>query len=842
MFAVYLIHLLLVICFAKPETDLNYPVPPRIATTTPEPERLTHANGCEIKIQQNHTIICTGLLCYNFTTPETQQPWNLYIKTTRISTIHRDDFIHFKNLYSMELQFNLELERFEPGCFRTLHNLTKLHITYNHNLKYLDENVFEGLTNLQQLVLHKNAFTSIYDITKTLSVKYMPSLLRLSMNENVFRQVHKNDFEVMQGSTLQELRMILCQIDYIHPESFNVLKNMTTLFLGQNTFQSLNIENLLEEMIKNKIPVRYLSLDETGLKKSSFRIYQLIDQLGVEILNISHNVFDNLNTQSFPKMVNIKVLDLSGCLLLDIANGTFDSLPNLEALLLNENRFVCVSPGMTVKYLKKLDLSENSGNPITRSYFHIDDNSFINMSKLIELKLAYNLISQLSSATFNGLTNLKYLGLKNATIFSMDQNSFGQLRSLQYLNLESNKFTIGLNADIFKGLSELKILLLGECSLEHLNASPSVFTYLPKLEFLGLQGNCLYALESALFEPVSNLAVLVLAQNKLIEWTDVLLPNSSLRKLDLGQNKIKKLTVNMLEDFKHLEKLNLDGNPFTCDCTFDPVEKWFSERNYSPNFVVSTYTATCVSPDEWGQNSIFNYLLYLHSNPNKCAILGINSQIILITVLIVISVILIFSSVLGYYYRSYIRHWVLLARMAFRRYWRWRKKNSFEEQGQIYKYDAFVSYSNEDQEFVVNLITKLEDSEPFFKLCVYERDFQIGSAISESVLHSVASSKRTLLIVSDSFAKSQWCRWEAKLAEHHHLFFQDGDIKGPYGTLLIILLGDVEASNMTPTLRYLLKTRIYLQWSSEPDKEHIFWEKLRKKLMSSNFGVYESRM
>lgn len=842
MFGIYFIQLLVVICSVKTETDLQYPVAPKISTTTPEPEKLKHLNGCEIKTQKNHTIICTGLLCYNFTAPESRQPWNLYIKTTRISTIHRDDFINFKNLFSMELQFNLELNRFEPGCFRTLHNLTNLHITYNHNLKYLDEDVFDGLTNLQTLVLYKNAFTQVYDITKTLSIKYVPSLLALSLNENVFREVRKNDFLVMQGSLLQELKLILCQIDYIHPKSFNPLQNMKALFLGQNTFNSFNVEQFLDEMVQNKIPLRYLSLDETGLKKSSYRILQLIDKLGVEILNISHNVFDNLSTQSFPKMVNIQVLDLSGCLLLDIENGTFDNLPNLEALLLNENRLPSVSPGMTVKHLKKLDISENSGNPISRSYFHIDDNSFKNMNKLIELKLAYNLVTQLTSDTFNGLINLKYLGLKNATIFSMDQDSFGQLCNLKYLNLESNKFTITLNANIFKGLSELNVLLLGECSLEHLNAAPSVFTYLPKLQFLGLQGNCLYTLDSALFLPCTNLAVLVLAQNKLIEWTDILLPNSSVRKLDLGQNKIKTLSVNMLENLKHLQMLNLDGNPLTCDCMFSPVEKWLNERNYTSSFLVSSYTATCVSPDEWGQVSIFNYFIYLRLNPNECTIFGIDSQTVLISALTVVSVILIAVSVVGYYYRSYIRHWVLLLRMAFRRYLRLKKRNLLHTQGQIYKYDAFVSYSNEDEGFVVNLINKLEESEPFFKLCVYERDFQIGSAITESVLHNIASSKRTLLIVSDAFAKSQWCRWEAKLAEHHHLFFQDDDIKGPHGTLLIILLGEVSSTNMTPTLKYLLKTRIYLQWSTEPEKEQIFWEKLRKKLMTSNFGVYESQM
>ena len=139
-----------------------------------------------------------------------------------------------------------------------------------------------------------------------------------------------------------------------------------------------------------------------------------------------------------------------------------------------------------------------------------------------------------------------------------------------------------------------------------------------------------------------------------------------------------------------------------------------------------------------------------------------------------------------------------------------------------YQYDVFVSYSNEDRCFVHQLVTALEDNAPHFKLCVYERDFAIGSAITEAVLGSVALSKRVLLVVSQAFARSHWCAWEAHIAHHQRLLADDA--------LLVVKLGPVDEALLTVTLRYLLRTRIYLEYDASPDKQRVFWSKLRAAL------------
>lgn len=827
------------------DIDLIFPAP-KFEGSSVESELtyLDQFDGCTFREDRNKSVVCMGLTCTQYPSSVHLRTASLKIRTTKITTIRKTDFQNLENVLTLLIEFNFDLIKLEPGCFENLTQLTNLSISFNQNLKSLEADVFQGLKNLKELYMNKNAFTEVRDITRALSPEYVPSLEHLYMTENVFRNVLKHDFLAMTGSPLEELQMVLCQIEYVHPESLNPLKNLRFLRLGQNQFNVSVIEELISESIQNKIPLRTLDLYDAGFRrKPPTNLLTLIAQTNITHLSLGRNTFDNLNEYSFPKMPKIVVLDLSNCLLLDIAIGTFDTMPNLKTLLLAGNRLPSIGPGIALSRLKKLDVSANSGNPISRSYFRVDDYIFVGMDSLFALQLSNNLISQITPYMFAGLENLRYLSLKNATVFGIDPGSLVYFKHLEYLNLQNNQFSTEITADVFQGLNELKILLLGGCSLESLPAIPSPFTYLPNLTYLGLERNSFYSISPNLFPPLVNLKNLDLSFNKLTEWNKRILNNISVDALDVSQNKFKRLTQPMLEDFQNLSMLNLEGNPFTCDCSMYPSSKWYGEHNFTLKPMSNgDFIAKCVNSDEWRQISIFKYMEYLQMNPNACAISPAFNKTALIATLSVISVIIVVMLTLGYVYRLHVRHWFLLGRMAFRRYIRSRKNKFNSGSNCSYKYDAFVSYSNEDQEFVINLVGMLENNEPYLKLCVYERDFQIGSVISESVLQSVASSRKTLLIVSDSFAKSQWCRWEAKLAEHHHLFFQDGDMKGSQGTLLIILLGNICEGNMTPTLKYLLKTRIYLEWSTAPEKQRLFWEKLRKKLSSPNSGIYESCM
>ena len=131
-------------------------------------------------------------------------------------------------------------------------------------------------------------------------------------------------------------------------------------------------------------------------------------------------------------------------------------------------------------------------------------------------------------------------------------------------------------------------------------------------------------------------------------------------------------------------------------------------------------------------------------------------------------------------------------------------------------FDAFISYSSKDEAFVSEeLAPLLEHGDPSYKLCLHYRDFPVGAYIADTIVQAVESSRRTIMVLSENFIKSEWCRFEFKSA--HHQVLRDRRRR-----LIVILLGEVPHKDLDPDIRLYLKTNTYLQWGDK-----LFWEKLR---------------
>ncbi|KAJ8915045.1 hypothetical protein NQ315_016020 [Exocentrus adspersus] len=628
---------------------------------------------------------------------------------------------------------------------------------------------FDGLVNLQALYLVKNGFEDVYDIAQSLSPVIFPSLIKLPLNENDFKNISSDDFSPMENSTLEELNLILCRLEHLDSDCFAPLQNLKVLRLGENGFNESIITEVVAKTVEAGVPLRLLNLYSVGFRKSPpRRLMEVIAKSNITDLTLARNQFEVISKDNmFPHvMPNLQVLDLKEVLALEIESEAFYNLPNLKTLLLSGNKLQNFPPDATRSNITYLDLRQNSGNLFSPSYFSLKSSRFANLTHLTYLNLNFNRLNVICNKTVKGLENLIVLGLKNSTLYHIQNNSFVSLRNLWFLNLENNYFFInnypgGIDVAVFKGLENLKVLLLGGCGITYFSKYGDPFVHLKKLQHLGLQRNQMVTITPTEFVPLVRLTTIDISGNKLTTWKRrIFSQNTKLKTVIVNRNKFSLLSEAMLDDFVNLTQLELEA--------------------------LATVT---------------------------------------------------------YYYRWYIRYWIFLTRLYLSRKGKL-KPRSEKKCYNNYIYDAFVSYSNEDRNFVVRLVSILENCEPFIKLCVYDRDFQVGAMISESVLESVAKSRKTLLIISNNYAKSQWCRWKSQIAEHHRHFFEDHNGEYVDDTLVLIRLGPVGANHLTPTLRYLLTRRIYLQWEVEEKKQKVFWAKLRdfKKNVSSDFSKEEIQM
>ncbi|KAK9719939.1 TIR domain [Popillia japonica] len=728
------------------------------------------------------------------------------LATTSVENITIADLDNLTNIEALEIEANKDLKWIESGAFSRMTRLKSLSISYNSNLQYLEEDVFEGLINLENLSIRQNSFDHVKNFSFSLKSRFMPNLRKLELIDLRCMTVDKDDFRNLNGSLVEEFNLIDSQVEYIHPDALLPLTNLKVLNLGENLINASVLIALLDHLTLNNITLNTLSLYGWGFKKYVPKeVLEIISKSRIKELILSKNQFDIISDDLFPYMPDLQILHLNEVLLSNFTFNAFSKLPNLRTLCLTKNKFPSIPKGAPAQNLKELVVTQEA------RYFTLDNDTFVNMSGLEKLDLSSNNIRKIPKGSFT------------------DIGSFDGLTSLKFLSLERNPFpNRTFCPEVFAGLRNLEELELAYCAITHLPLD--IFKRLPSLRRLDLNRNQIKTIDSVVFSPLTRLEWINLSWNMLSAWSTRLFKhNPKMTALYVNNNKITHFTKAILEDILVLDTLDLSGNLFNCVCSNFKV---FSNLNRSTmSHILSLLNqmpnTKCVT-EKFTDYTIMEYFNKTYLG-NECKLMPNDILLDYLIPSIVLLIICALTAIILYIYRWHIRYWIFLTKMFLSRRAQFNRSVSLEGHDN-YLYDAFVSYSSEDRNFVVRLVAMLENYEPFLKLCVYERDFEIGTFISESVLECVSRSRKTLLIISNSYIKSQWCRWEAQVAENHRLFFENEYGECVNDSIIMVKLGTISQANLSPMLKYLMKTRIYLQWDSDDSKQRQFWEKLRNAL------------
>ena len=140
-------------------------------------------------------------------------------------------------------------------------------------------------------------------------------------------------------------------------------------------------------------------------------------------------------------------------------------------------------------------------------------------------------------------------------------------------------------------------------------------------------------------------------------------------------------------------------------------------------------------------------------------------------------------------------------------------------------YDAFISYSNEDKDYVEGkLVPGLEappesEGQPKFKCLVHVRDFDLGLNIMQQIGDAVDSSRRTVIVLSKNFCRSQWYHHEFQLAHARK-------------RVVVVVHGELPTEDeMGSQMRDYIRANTYLL-----DTDPWFWQKLRYALPHKGSG------
>ncbi|XP_078393146.1 uncharacterized protein LOC144676649 [Cetorhinus maximus] len=551
-------------------------------------------------------------------------------------------------------------------------------------------------------------------------------------------------------------------------------------------------------------------------------------------INLSKKL--HLEPFAFSRLQALEYLDVSANRLREVDVSVFYGLEDLQQLHFEANKVtdLDMAPFRYLRNLRGLSLGWNSIRVIQRSAFQ-------NLSQLVKLFLAQNRISRIERGSFSGLVSLKVLhlwgnclkelplgafaGLGSLVHLDISQNElsswsssrrapqspFATLRQLRFLALQDQGFhRLGLLPNAyFKGLRNLEKLVLGYGGT--IQFADATFQLLPNLRELHISYAKLEALDfPRLFRPLKSLEILFLTS---VELDDIPLSLFQglphLKFINLDRNHLKNLSQELLDNLDSLQCLSLDNNPLSCSCT----NAWFHNWSVEDPRVQIPFLSSYHCSHKRGR--------FVNFDTSPCNI-DFSQYCFMAT-----SLMTLFVMVLPLLYTKaniYCRYLWYMQRA-------WLGSRQADKRRQGCKYDAFVSYSSSDEEWVVNqLLPHLEEQGPeHFHICQHSRDFELGLDIFRNIEKAIYSSRKTLCVISSQYLRSEWCSLEIQLASLR-LFYDQKDV------LILIFLEDIPNYQLSAyhKLRKLLKSKTYIEWPEEMEKQELFWARLRDALKNTD--------
>lgn len=358
--------------------------------------------------------------------------------------------------------------------------------------------------------------------------------------------------------------------------------NSNVLVCVERSFLGLGLpRNITSVLLKNvqaaAIPVSALEASiglqnlvwtSSGIESVESGVFRTTSHL--ERLDLGDNRLSELPSDVFHPLHQLQYLNLTGNRL--AALPMFNGLNCLQEIRLAAN-LLSVLPYQAfapAKELMRLDLSSNL-------LVSLPDHSFQPNQQLQELRLAGNRLTKLPSRLFSGLTQLKVLDLANNKIDMLPRGLFSDLTALEYLDLENNPIA-RLADTAFQGLANLRWLSLNHLPISSLPAE--IWRPVSRLRTLLLSETKLENLRNENLAGLIELETLEIRNSLLREIGQLTLNETpSLRRIDLRNNDLTFLPANVA-NLPLLNELQLQGNPWACDCRMFWFVKWAESRTH----------------------------------------------------------------------------------------------------------------------------------------------------------------------------------------------------------------------------------------------------------------------
>ncbi|GAB6029081.1 TOLL-like receptor [Chamberlinius hualienensis] len=737
-----------------------------------------------------------------------------------------------------------KLMTISSSVFSSISGVNNVNIEHNENLNF-DQSLLSFVPDINTLDLSYIGQINFTNLTFTSNA----NLKQMSLLGNSLTDMNYEAFLPLAGDFYKSLKC-----------DNNKSKGLKFLLIDNNNLPEVPI------VINKLINLQFLSM-----ANNSIRILENDDVHNLTFLlnlNVSKNELMTIGGDVFQNLKCLEVIDLSYNMLETIETGAFDFNPNLKQILLHRNRLIAIDSLFEQNdyALEYLDVSFNnltsvSINKLPLSLVNI--NFSYNAIHHLNQTIAKHVKMQVLDLSFNRLTlvydgqlpiSLTKLFLNNNRLTHLNNCTFCSLGVIEEVTFHNNSLeTIHAKwLDTSNNNTLISITLMGnplqcDCYIPQLNTFLNRPTFPNILDYKSLMCTPVYnpnqksaqtqrhvnkkgdvSIDDFALTSVRNLSTLLLSHNLISQITSYTFYNMTslafiylrynrlsfiaenafdnlkkLLELDLANNRLVTFEVWKFKSLPLLLHVSLKANPWSCECDF--MVEFRSTLLEIPKQFKSIDQIYCQSPSTNLSIPMLNF------NMTDCFVKPTFVQskyFTLLLVLLAVTVIFVTATVTIYFYRREVQV-LIYSRYGVRFF-----GSKISEDDDELMFDAFVSYSSDDDEFLKQeLLPKLESVERHYNLCIHQRNFIAGATIEESIMSAVANSRRTIVLLSSNFIKSKWCNYEFKMA--HVKMLQDR-----CNRLIVIVIGDIP-QELEPEMKLYMKTNTYLKWGDK-----LFWQKL----------------
>lgn len=496
-------------------------------------------------------------------------------------------------------------------------SLTRLEVTHN-KIKVLTDRGFSLLPSLETLLLGHNLISRAEDT----SLQGLSNLKRLDLANNELVALPPRFFQPVL-STLEDLYLQNNSISVLPPGLFHGLRRLGELDLSHNEITSHWVG---PETFSDLTSLRHLDLSYNKMSRIDAGTFKSLTSLNV--LQLHHNEIESIAEDAFASLFDLQTLVLSHNHLTRLDSLPFSGLKSLNSLAIDNNRLESLHDNLfgNVTSLFELNLAGNK--------LRLVPGSIEKLNNLRSLDLSYNLITDISNTSYQGIEQLYGLNLECNRIGNLTKGIFSDLPSLRILNLAKNNIA-SIAQGTFDDVPDLHALRLDSNKISDVNGLFSNLRYLLMLnisvnriswfdyalipvglQWLDIHGNQIEAIGNYFqMESQLKLKSLDVSGNRIqdIEASSfpdgieiIYIYNNSLRKIDpytfMGKQNLTRvdLTGNKLQTVdsnsfrlskqrfhRQLPEFSVSNNPFVCDCNMEFLKSILTldESGQYPRFV-----------------------------------------------------------------------------------------------------------------------------------------------------------------------------------------------------------------------------------------------------------------